>query len=172
MLDGTDVTDERISARIRRGLAFVPEGGAVFPSLSIAENLVVGDRGVARRSASDVYERAVELFPFLGNRWRDRAGMLSGGEQQMLSLARVLSHTPNLVVIDELSHGLAPAIINQLFAVLARYKGRTTFVIIEQYVARAREICDDLVVLSHGQVALAGQARDLTMGMIEEAYEL
>ena len=90
----------------------------------------------------------------------------------MLSLARVLSHTPKLVVIDELSHGLAPAIIDQLFAVLTRHKGRTTFVIIEQYVARAREICDELVVLSHGHVALAGQTRDLPMAAIEKAYEL
>jgi len=171
-LDGTDVTNERMSTRIRRGLAFVPEGGAVFPSLSVAENLVVGDRGGARRSADDVYQRAVNLFPFLGKRWRERAGMLSGGEQQMLSLARVLSHTPKLVVIDELSHGLAPAIIDQLFAVLTRHKGRTTFVIIEQYVARAREICDELVVLSHGHVALAGQTRDLPMAAIEKAYEL
>jgi branched-chain amino acid transport system ATP-binding protein len=171
-LNGVDITAERMFSRIRRGIAYVPEGGAVFPALTVAENLVVGDRGRVRRGAREIFERAADLFPFLARRWSDRAGTLSGGEQQMLSLARVLAHNQRLVVIDELSHGLAPAIIDQLFAVLTRHKGRMTFIIIEQYVARAQAIADELVILSHGRVTFAGPGRDLKKGVIDEAYDL
>lgn len=172
LLDGEDVSRVPRYGRARRGLAYVPEGGALFPGLTVAENLLVGDRRASRHERNATLEQAAELFPFLAKRWSERAGMLSGGEQQMVSLSRVLVHPSAVVAIDELSHGLAPAIVEQLFAVLASFRGRMTLVLIEQYVKRAHELADQVVVLSYGQVALQGSARGVTLAEIEEAYEL
>jgi branched-chain amino acid transport system ATP-binding protein len=172
MLDGVDVSREPRYKRARRGIAHVPEQGAVFPALTVVENLVVGDRGASRRYRRAIVEEAAEIFPFLASRSRERAGMLSGGEQQMLSLSRVLVHKPSVVVIDELSHGLAPAILDRLFQVVSDFRGRMTFIVIEQYVKRAHDIADDVVVLSYGKVALAGPAASLSLTDIEGAYEL
>jgi branched-chain amino acid transport system ATP-binding protein len=171
-IDGDDVTAMPRYGRARRGVAFVPEGGALFPGLTVAENLVVGDRDASRRERKATLEQAAALFPFLAKRWNERAGMLSGGEQQMVSLSRVLVHPSAVVVIDEVSHGLAPAILDQLFAVLATFRGEMTLVLIEQYVKRARELADRVVVLSYGQVALDRRAGDVTLAEIEAAYEL
>jgi ABC-type branched-subunit amino acid transport system ATPase component len=172
LLDGEDMSGAPRHARARRGLAYVPEGGALFPGLTVAENLLVGDRGASRQERKETLERAATLFPFLAKRWNERAGMLSGGEQQMVSLSRVLVHPSAVVAIDELSHGLAPAIVEQLFTVLAGFRGEMTLVLIEQYVKRAHELADQVVVLSYGQVALHGGAADVTLAEIEEAYEL
>jgi len=171
-LDGHDVSKLAHHARARLGLAYVPEGGALFPGLTVAENLLVGERGTSRQDRKAILERAAAVFPFLAKRWNERAGMLSGGEQQMVSLSRVLVHPSAVVVIDELSHGLAPGILEQLFAVLASFRGEMTLVLIEQYVKRAHELADQVVVLSYGQVALQGRAGDVTLAELEDAYEL
>ena len=167
-----DVTAMSRSARARHGLAVVPEGGALFPGLTVAENLVVGERHASRQQRRETLERAATLFPFMAKRWNERAGMLSGGEQQMVSLSRVLVRPSSVVVIDELSHGLAPAILDQLFAVLASFRGEMTLVLIEQYVKRAHELADDVVVLSYGEVALHRPASEIELAEIEESYEL
>jgi ABC-type branched-subunit amino acid transport system ATPase component len=172
LLDGDDISALPRHARARRGISFVPEGGALFPGLTVAENLVVGDRASSRQERKETLERAAALFPFLSKRWNERAGMLSGGEQQMVSLSRVLVRPSAVVAIDELSHGLAPAIVEQLFTVLAGFRGEMTLVLIEQYVKRAHELADEVVVLSYGQVALQGRATDVKLSEIEEAYEL
>ena len=172
LLDGEDVSRVPRFGRARRGLAFVPEGGALFPGLTVAENLLVGDRGASRQERKETLERAAALFPFMAKRWNERAGMLSGGEQQMVSLSRVLVHPSSVVAIDELSHGLAPAIVEQLFTVLAGFRGDMTLVLIEQYVKRAHELADQVVVLSYGQVAMQRPAAEVTLAEIEESYEL
>jgi ABC-type branched-subunit amino acid transport system ATPase component len=172
LLDGEDVSRVPRFGRARRGLAFVPEGGALFPGLTVAENLLVGDRGASRQERKETLERAAALFPFMAQRWNERAGMLSGGEQQMVSLSRVLVHPSSVVAIDELSHGLAPAIVEQLFTVLAGFRGDMTLVLIEQYVKRAHELADQVVVLSYGQVAMQRPAAEVTLAEIEESYEL
>jgi branched-chain amino acid transport system ATP-binding protein len=172
LLGDEDVTQVPQYGRARRGVAYVPEGGALFPGLTVAENIVVGDRGASRQERRETLERAAALFPFLPSRWNERAGMLSGGEQQMVSLSRVLVHPAAVVVIDEVSHGLAPAILDQLFAVLAGFRGEMTLVLVEQYVKRARELADDVVVLSYGEVALQRRAADVTLAEIERAYSL
>jgi branched-chain amino acid transport system ATP-binding protein len=171
-LDDQDISETAAYSRARLGVAFVPEGGAVFPGLTVSENLVVGDQGATRSYRKDITDHAAELFPFIGRRLKERAGMLSGGEQQMVSLSRVLVHDSSLVVIDELSHGLAPAILDQLFEVLSNFRGQKTFVVIEQYVKRAHAIADDVIVLSYGSIAFAGPANTITLTEIEEAYEL
>jgi branched-chain amino acid transport system ATP-binding protein len=172
LLAGEDVTALPRHGRARRGLAFVPEGGALFPGLTVAENLLVGDRDASRQERKQTLEQAAAVFPFLAKRWNERAGMLSGGEQQMVSLSRVLVHSSAVVIIDELSHGLAPAILDQLFSVLASFRGDMTLVLIEQYVKRAHELADQVVVLSYGEVALERRTTEVTLAEIEEAYEL
>ncbi|MCU1502251.1 MAG: ABC-type branched-chain amino acid transport system, ATPase component, partial [Ilumatobacteraceae bacterium] len=171
-LGDTDLTPLSRSSRARHGLAIVPEGGALFPGLTVAENLIVGERHASRRQRKETLDRAASLFPFMAKRWNERAGMLSGGEQQMVSLSRVLVRPSSAVVIDELSHGLAPAILDQLFSVLAGFRGEMTLVLIEQYVKRAHELADDVVVLSYGEVALHRPSAEVRLAEIEAAYEL
>jgi len=172
LLDGADISREPHFRRARRGVAYIPEQGAVFPALTVAENIVVGRPGLSRRARQEAVDQAAAIFPFLSARSRTRAGMLSGGEQQMLALSRVLIQKPALVVVDELSHGLAPAIVDKLFAVVAEFRGTTTFLIIEQYVKRSQEIADDVIVLSYGSLALAAKANAISLDRLEDAYEI
>lgn len=171
-LDGADLSQEPLHKRAQWGLAYVPEGGAVFPSLSVSENLCLGMKGLSRRKRSEVVAKAAALFPFLGRRRNVRAGMLSGGEQQMLSLARILISEPKVAVIDELSHGLAPAIVEQLFETVAAAKGNTTFVLIEQYLGRAYGLADVILVLSQGNPVHWGPAAETTIEELERLYRL
>jgi len=170
--EGVDVGGEPLHRRAQRGVAFVPEGGAVFPSLTVTENLCLGMKRQSRRGRAEMVERAAELFSFLAARRNTRAGMLSGGEQQMLSLARILVTQPKLAVVDELSHGLAPAIVEQLFETVARSKGDTTFVLIEQYLGRAYRLADVILVLSQGSPAYWGTAADTSIDELERLYRL
>lgn len=170
--DDLDISQAPLHKRAQWGLAFVPEGGAVFPSLSVTENLCLGMTGLSRRKRSEVVEKAAGLFPFLGRRSGVRAGMLSGGEQQMLSLARILITEPKVAVIDELSHGLAPAVVEQLFHTLGAAKGGTTFVLIEQYLGRAYKLADVILVLSQGAPVHWGRAADTSIEELESLYRL
>jgi branched-chain amino acid transport system ATP-binding protein len=170
LIGGSDVSQLPAHTRARRGIAYMPEGGDIFPALTVAENLMVGV-GSARASVRQQrVEHAAELFPFIGRRARTQAGMLSGGEQQMLSLGRILIEEPSLIVIDELSHGLAPAIVESLFATLSAQKGSATFILIEQYLHRAFEVADELLVLSRGQTRFSGSVADTTQDHVEYLY--
>jgi branched-chain amino acid transport system ATP-binding protein len=172
LLDGTDISREPHFRRARRGIAYIPEQGAIFPALTVMENLVVGRPGLNRAGRQQALDEAAAIFTFLGKRSRDRAGNLSGGEQQMLALSRILIQKPSLVVVDELSHGLAPTIVDRLFEVLAEWRGTTTFLIIEQYVKRSQEVADDVIVLSYGNLALAAKASKVSLEELEGAYEI
>jgi branched-chain amino acid transport system ATP-binding protein len=172
LLNGADISREPHFRRARRGVSYIPEQGTVFPALTVLENIVVGRSGLSRRGRQEAVDQAAAIFPFLGKRAKDRAGMLSGGEQQMLALSRILIQKPALVVVDELSHGLAPAIVEQLFTVVSEFRGSTTFLIIEQYVKRAQEVADDIIVLSYGQLALATKASAVSLDQLEDAYEI
>ncbi|MDQ1361360.1 MAG: branched-chain amino acid transport system ATP-binding protein [Acidimicrobiaceae bacterium] len=170
-LDDVDVGTEPLYRRARRGVAYIPEGGAVFPSLTVSENLCLGTKGISRRGKAETIEKAAAYFEFLGARRNTRAGMLSGGEQQMLSLARILITQPPFAIIDELSHGLAPAIVESLFRTLSEFKGRTTFVLIEQYLERAYGIADILLVLSRGVSVYRGTASETSIEQLENLYQ-
>jgi branched-chain amino acid transport system ATP-binding protein len=172
LLDGTDISREPHFRRARRGVAYIPEQGAIFPALTVTENLVVGRAGLTRKGRQQALDEAAAIFTFLGKRSRERAGNLSGGEQQMLALSRILIQKPALVVVDELSHGLAPTIVDRLFEVLAEFRGTTTFLIIEQYVKRSQEVADDVIVLSYGNLSLAAKASEVTLDELEGAYEI
>jgi branched-chain amino acid transport system ATP-binding protein len=147
----------------RLGIVHAPEGRSVFGSLTVEENLTLGlARSHGRKEVAQGLERAYAMFPRLGERRSQHAGTLSGGEQRMLSLARVLVDPPRLLVVDELSLGLAPKIIDELYATLRHVnEAGTALLIVEQYVARAVSLAQSVVVLQHGEVVYDGSVADL-----------
>ncbi|HSO94923.1 MAG TPA: ABC transporter ATP-binding protein [Acidimicrobiia bacterium] len=161
-VDGRDVTGWPAHRVARAGIAYAPEQRAIFPHLSVLENLRVRLRyAVARPERAAALERALETFPVLADRRRQQAGTLSGGEQQMLGLARVLAAPPRLLVADEMSLGLAPRLVDTIFDALTRARAEgVTVVLIEQYVERALAFADDAVIMRRGAVAWQGRAAD------------
>ena len=160
IFDGDDVT--RVSPHeIRRaGLVHIPEGRGIFPGLSVQENLRMAVRRVGaaqhRRSAVD---HAYDLFPRLAERRSQRAGTLSGGEQQMLALARALAVPPKLVIADEMSLGLAPLVVDSVFEKIEEAaRAGVTIVLIEQFIHRALTLASRCVILKQGAVAWHGDA--------------
>jgi branched-chain amino acid transport system ATP-binding protein len=161
--EGVRIDKFRAYRIARLGIVHAPEGRSVFASLSVEENLVLSfRREFGRRGASAALDRAYELFPRLGERRKQVAGTLSGGEQRMLSLARVLVHPPRLLIADELSLGLAPIIIDEVYRNLAAVRDAgTTLLLVEQYVGHALQIADEVAVLTKGTVAFRGPTDDL-----------
>jgi branched-chain amino acid transport system ATP-binding protein len=158
LLDGQTLRGLSPSARTRLGIGLVPEGRRIFPDLSVAENLLVGGytRSVAEAAANE--QRVLDLFPRLRDRYHQRAGTLSGGEQQMLAIARALMSSPRLILIDELSLGLMPAMVDVcLNAVQALKESGIGVLLVEQNTHRAISIADRVTVLVSGRVAFAGE---------------
>jgi branched-chain amino acid transport system ATP-binding protein len=160
---GRDVTGLSAWRLARMGIAHAPEGRSVFASLSVEENLVLGFRqSLGRSGVPEALESAYDRFPRLAERRRQSAGTLSGGEQRMLSLARVFADPPRLLLVDELSLGLAPAIVDAVFDALAEIRDRgTTLVVIEQHVDRALTFAEYVVLLSQGRVVYRGLAAEI-----------
>jgi branched-chain amino acid transport system ATP-binding protein len=151
LIDGRSANRARPFERSRAGLCLIPEGSGVFPSLTVRENLVLD---IAPRSKRPL-ERALEVFPILKVRLRQRAGSMSGGEQRMLALARCFLADPKVVLVDELSTGLAPRVIESLFPALALLVDEGVGLLLaEQYAARALALADLVYVLEQGRVAL------------------
>ena len=157
---GRDVTGRSAHRINRHGLAYLPEQRGVFPHLSVIENLRVQLRhAVPRRAREGAIQAAFGRFPVLAERRSQAAGTLSGGEQQMLALARVLVAPPRVLVADEMSFGLAPKLVDMVFESLERARDEgVTIVLIEQYVERALELADDAVILQRGSVVWRGPA--------------
>jgi branched-chain amino acid transport system ATP-binding protein len=156
--DGVDLTGHHTYEFARAGVSHAPEGRSVFASLTVEENLTLAFREVVGRAGTRAsLDSAYELFPRLGERRSQLAGSLSGGEQRMLALARVLVQPPRLLVVDELSLGLAPIVIEDVYRNLAllREKG-VALVVVEQQVEHALELADRVVVLSRGEVSYDG----------------
>jgi branched-chain amino acid transport system ATP-binding protein len=147
----------------QRGIVHAPEGRSVFASLTVRENLELSfRRELGANGVKGALAKAYELFPRLGERSKQIAGTLSGGEQRMLSLARVMVNPPKLLVADELSLGLAPIVVDEVYRNLAAIRDAgTSILLVEQYVGHALAIADDVVVLNHGSVAHAGPAPSL-----------
>jgi branched-chain amino acid transport system ATP-binding protein len=160
---GEEVTGLAAWRLARRGIVHAPEGRSVFASLTVEENLVLAFRSALGRSGvAGALDRAYGRFPRLAERRTQTAGTLSGGEQRMLSLARVLAAPPRLLVVDELSLGLAPAVLDEVFAALADVRASgTTLLVIEQHVDRALGFADDVVLLTKGRVVYRGPTADL-----------
>lgn len=157
-ISGSDITKKKAFQVARLGVAHAPEGRSVFGSLSVEENLLLGFRNqLGRDKAADALDEAYHLFPRLGDRSAQLAGSLSGGEQRMLSLARVLVNPPKLLIVDELSLGLAPIIVDEVYANLAEVKARgTALLVIEQHVGHALELADQVVILERGHTGYVG----------------
>jgi len=163
LFEGEDVTGRRPYRLARLGITHAPEGRSVFASLTVEENLVLTFRQVfGRRGTQTALAQAYDLFPRLGERRRQMAGTLSGGEQRMLSLARVLVRAPKLLITDELSLGLAPVVIDEVYETLQTIcEAGTALLIVEQHVHQALRLADDVVVLAKGTVTLSGPVADL-----------
>jgi branched-chain amino acid transport system ATP-binding protein len=160
--EGDDVTRWPAHRIARLGMVHVPEGRAIFSSLSVEENLTVsfGHR-VGRKAIPDALARAYEAFPVLAERRRQLGGTLSGGQQRILSLAKVLAVPPKLLIVDELSLGLAPVIVDQVYdGLVAIHRQGCALLVVEQQVDRVLAIADRAVLLVKGAVAWEGPARD------------
>jgi branched-chain amino acid transport system ATP-binding protein len=169
LLDGADVTRLNPYQRTKRGMCHIFEGRGIFPSLSVRENLLM--QAPRRKSESEILERAVEAFPVLGNRRRQTAGTMSGGEQQMLALARAYITSPKVVLVDEASLGLAPLLVDHIFAFLERLaESGVSLLIVEQYVSRALALASSVYLLSQGEIVYEGLAGDLDEDQIFALY--
>jgi branched-chain amino acid transport system ATP-binding protein len=162
IVDGVDLTGAHAFEFARAGVAHAPEGRSVFATLTVEENLVLSyRRALGRRAVRGGLERAYELFPPLERRRRQLAGNLSGGEQRMLSMARVLVEVPKLLIADELSLGLAPIIVAQTYDSLHKLRATgTSLLIVEQHVGHALRLCDRVATLDHGTISWTGPSAD------------
>jgi branched-chain amino acid transport system ATP-binding protein len=168
-VDGSQLPAGKATAAARAGIVLVPDDRALFTTLTVDENL----RVPARRDNAQI-EAMFELFPQLAERRALRAGALSGGEQQMLTMARALIQRPKVLLVDELSMGLAPALVQRLFTTLRQFANEQScaVVFVEQYAHLALEFAEGAVVLYRGRVALQGSASDVAADpeQLENAY--
>ena len=175
MFDGQDITKAAPHTRVSKGIGQSPEGRGVFPGMSVRENLEMGmylrpDRKSA--AAADDLERVLTLFPRLRERIDQAGGSMSGGEQQMLAIARALMGRPRLLLLDEPSMGLAPMLINQIFRIIKEINEQgTTVLLVEQNASKALAIADRAYVLETGKIVKTGKGSDLlTDPSVRAAY--
>ncbi|HXA41297.1 MAG TPA: ABC transporter ATP-binding protein [Candidatus Solibacter sp.] len=164
VFQGVEVNGKAPYQVVRLGITHLPEGRDLFPTLSVADNLRMGYwvRRQDKKGMKQATERVLDLFPRLRERSEQAAGTLSGGEQQMLGVARALMPDPKLLIIDELSLGLAPMIVSQLFETLVEVnRGGTTILLVEQFVHMALEHTNRAYVLAKGEVVAEGDSGDL-----------
>jgi len=168
VLDGQNVTGKTPHALCGKGICHVPEGRGIFPNLTVRDNLVLlSKRGTER----DATERAVSAFPRLGQRMSQLAGTMSGGEQQMLALARTYMQSPRIVLLDEVSMGLAPTIVDEIFVFLDRLaREGSSLLLVEQYVTRALAAADFVFLMNRGRVAFAGEAGEIDVDALAAEY--
>jgi branched-chain amino acid transport system ATP-binding protein len=169
VFDGEPIGDVAAHARVARGIALVPEGRRLFPSLTVEENLVIG--GQLGRPGPWSLDRIYELFPMLRERRAVPSTSLSGGQQQMVAIGRALMANPKLLLCDEISLGLAPIVVRDIYARLpAIAREGLSLVIVEQDIVQALAAADHVYCLQEGRVALAGAAGALTREAISAAY--
>ena len=169
-LEGRDISALPAYEIVKLGLALVPEGRRLFSSLSVEENLQVGAYG-RRGDGPWNLEAIYKLFPMLRERRRTPSTALSGGQQQMVAIGRSLMSNPRILLCDELSLGLAPIIIRDIYAALADIKAHgTSIVLVEQDLAHATSVADRAYCFQEGRVSLAGRPRELTRDAIHAAY--
>jgi branched-chain amino acid transport system ATP-binding protein len=167
VMDGRDISSAAPFQRWKLGVCHIPEGRAVFPGLTVRENLVAFAKG--RMEAA--LDRATEAFPVLSQRMTQRAGTLSGGEQQMLALARAYVTEPRVVLLDEVSMGLAPKVVDDIFAFIGLLaRTGASLLLVEQYVSRALELADHVYVLSRGRVTFNGSPSELDEENVVAGY--
>jgi len=170
--DGDDIAAVSAERRVRLGIVQVPEGRQVFGPLSVEDNLRLGAYTRARAESAAELERVYAMFPALKERRRQAAGLLSGGQQQMLAMGRALMAKPRLLLLDEPSMGLAPRLVEEIFAkVDALKRARTTIFLVDQNARAALAVADRGYVLETGRVVLAGSGAELLANdQVREAY--
>lgn len=153
----------------RRGITHLPEGRGIFSSLSVLDNLRMAVRWAGtRKDRASSLEHVFELFPVLRDRRSQRAGSLSGGEQQMLSLARGMAITPKLLIVDEMSLGLAPLVVQQIFTFLQQEKEKgCSIILIEQFIHKALAMADEVLILQRGAVGWSGPVHEAKEQVLE-----
>ena len=170
LFDGEPIGGRSPAEIVRLGVAMTPEGRRLFPSLTVEENLAIG-AWTRPRGVKAAIERAYALFPTLKARRDVRGGALSGGEQQMVAIARALASKPRLLLCDEISLGLAPIVIGQLYSALPAIKSSgASLIVVEQDVSRALAVADRAYCFQEGRVTLSGPAHELTKDEVHEAY--
>jgi branched-chain amino acid transport system ATP-binding protein len=173
-VDGRSIVGQAPEAIARQGVAHVPAGRGIFPGLTVAENLLMGLYGAGRTKTADaatVVDQVLETFPILRERRNQPAGTMSGGQQQQLAIGRALVQRPRLLLLDEMSMGLAPSIVADLFGLVASLKeSGIGVVMVEQFVGQALKVADRAVVLEQGVVVAAGAPDELSEDDIAAAY--
>jgi len=166
---GRDVTGASAGALARAGLCTIPEGRGIFPNLTVRENLLMAT--FAGHKLSDIEESTYSRFPRLGERRTQLAGTMSGGEQQMLSLARALATKPAILLLDELSMGLAPIIVAELYNQVATIAAEgVSVLVVEQFARTVLGVADTAVLLAHGSVRMSGKASEIGDDVLAGAY--
>jgi len=170
LLDGKPVGGKPAYDMVKAGIALVPEGRRLFPSMSVADNLRMGENGKSGDRGWD-YDTICELFPILRERAEQLAPTLSGGQQQMVAIGRALMSNPRVLLCDEISLGLSPAAVKDVYAAIAEVKKRgTTIVIVEQDLNAALSAADRIYCFLEGKVSLSGRADEFDRSQILAAY--
>jgi branched-chain amino acid transport system ATP-binding protein len=169
VLEGADVTKVRADKRSRAGIAMVPEGRRLFPSLTLEENLQVGET-YARKGPWNI-DAVYELFPWMKDRKRQKTAQMSGGEQQSVAIGRALVTNPKVLLLDELSLGLAPVIVERIYAMLPQIlNSGVTVLLVEQDVSHALRVATHIHCLLEGRTTLTGRPGDVTTEQVQAAY--
>ena len=168
MIDGNDVSSLAPNKRANLGLCHIPEGRGIFPSMTVKENLELqakpGEQSIA-------IEKGIAAFPILGERLMQRAGTMSGGQQQMLSMARAYTQNPRVILVDEGSLGLAPIVVDEIFSFLAGVAAAgAALLIVDQFVARALALATSAYVMTRGEIVFAGTSAELQRSDVFERY--
>ena len=169
--DGRELVGMSPEAIARLGVAHVPEGRGIFPGLTVTENLRMARYGVPRQGSAAATDEVLTYFPILNEKARQAAGSMSGGQQQQLAIARALLQKPRLLLLDEPSLGLAPLVVAEVLAVVARLKSTGIAVIlVEQFIREALKVADRAAVLEQGHIVLEGAVSELSENKIAGAY--
>ncbi|SFO33561.1 amino acid/amide ABC transporter ATP-binding protein 2, HAAT family [Mesorhizobium sp. NFR06] len=169
IFDGTDLSGVPAHERVRKGVALVPEGRRLFVQMTVEENLLLG--GTAGRPGDWSVERVLDTFPNLKPRRHAKAGHLSGGEQQATAIGRALMSNPDLLLLDEVSLGLSPLVVDRVYASLhGLISSGTTIILVEQDLNRALSVSDKVVCVLEGRVALAGDSAIVSRDEVTKAY--